>query len=84
MASKPQKPEAVLPRQAGNEEPLDSIENLREKHGISLSVFAGACAANGWKPGKALTEKNFLNGITAFSGLAMNGHPRREKEKKHA
>lgn len=81
MAGKPQKPEAVLDGQAGA---MELIESLREKHGISRAVFVGACAANGWKAGKALTPKQFLDGIAIFTGRPMNGCPGKGKEKTDA
>lgn len=81
MAGRLQKTEAVMERQTDD---MELIENLREKHGISRAVFAGACAVNGWKAGKVLTPKQFLDGIAAFTGKAMYGRPRREKGENNA
>lgn len=75
MASKP-KTEAA-PAAAGQPEQtqeLLSIDTLREKHKITRPVFAGVCAANDWKPGRAMTEEAFLRAIADFTGAPM-GRP---------
>lgn len=72
MANKT-KPEAA-PAAAGQpEQPqgLLSIDRLREKHKIARPVFAGACAANDWRPGRAMTEETFLRAIADFTGAPM-------------
>jgi len=61
---------------------LHTIEELQKKNQIKRAVFAGACAANGWKPGKQLTEKEFLEAIAKFTGAPMHGGEPRKKEAK--
>ena len=52
---------------AGPQEPkapgLFEIGELRKKHKVGRAVFAGVCSAQGWKPGKAVTEEEFLEAI---------------------
>ncbi len=79
MATKSPRPEAILAT-VGSTHPPELIETLRKRHGIGRAIFAGACAANGWRPGKALTEKEFLDGIAAFTGTPMHGARTRESE----
>jgi len=49
---------------AGPQEPkapgLFEIGELRKKHKVGRAVFAGVCSAQGWKPGRAVTEEEFL------------------------
>ena len=73
MASKKIKTEATpaavdQPEQA---QELLSIDVLREKHKIKRSIFAGVCAANDWKPGRAMTEKAFLQAVANFTGAPI-------------
>lgn len=63
------------------EPPLLAIETLRERHRISRPVFAGVCAANGWKPGRVMTEEAFLQAVAGFTNAPMGG---RRKEDRHA
>lgn len=67
MASKTTKP-AGQPEQT---QELLSIDALREKHKIKRPIFAGVCAANDWKPGKAMTEEAFLKAVADFAGAPM-------------
>lgn len=55
------------------EAPAQYIEvgQLRTKHGISRAVFAGVCAAQGWKPGKSVTEAEFLGAVKQFTSAPM-------------
>ncbi len=59
---------------------LHTIEELQKKNQIKKAVFAGACAANGWRPGKQLTEAEFLAAIAKFTGAPMHGGEPRKKE----
>ena len=68
MANKT-KPEAVST--ATQPQELLPIDALREKHKVSRPVFAGACAANDWKPGRAMTEEAFLQAIADFTGAPI-------------
>lgn len=47
------------------------VETLREKHRITRPVFAGVCAANGWRPGRAMTGEDFLQAVAAFTKAPM-------------
>ena len=73
MAVKDQKPEPA-PIAAANTGPeLVEIGELRSKHKIGRAVFAGVCAAQGWKPGKKITEDEFVRAVSGFTGAAMGG-----------
>ncbi len=48
------------------------IEQHREQLGIGRAVFAGVCAANGWKPGRTMTEAEFCGAVKAFTGAPMS------------
>ena len=54
MATKTQKPEGAAAPE------LVAIDKLREQHKVGRATYAGVCAANGWRPGKAMTEDEFL------------------------
>lgn len=82
MATKTTKPDAVpeVPESAGitsSSEPLP-IERLREECGVSRPVFAGVCAANGWRPGRVMTEAEFHAAVEAFTGAPMGAHSHRK------
>ena len=79
MAIKPPKPGAGE-TQADNTQTPEPVERLREKYKIGRAVYAGACAAYGWRPGKVLTGREFLDGVAAFSGTPMGGSPGKERE----
>ena len=48
------------------------IEEHRARLGVGKPVFAGVCAANGWKPGRVMTEAEFRRAAEAFTGAPMN------------
>lgn len=77
MAAKPQNVEPVQSRQT-EMQVQEQIEILCKKHKIKAAVYVGACAMHGWKPGKVLTEKEFLDGIAAFNRMPMNYSQRKE------
>lgn len=64
------------------EAPAQYIEvgQLRMKHNISRAVFAGVCAAQGWKAGKFVTEAEFLGAVKQFTGAPMSGARVAKKE----
>ena len=67
---------------AGPQEPkapgLFEIGELRKKH---KAVFAGVCSAQGWKPGRSVTEEEFLAAVKNFENAPMNGaHTTKESE----
>lgn len=82
MATK-NKPEAAPTAAQQPEQPQEllSIDTLREKHKITRPIFAGVCAANDWKPGRAMTEEAFLQAVADFTGAPM-GAPRESEAKK--
>lgn len=57
------------------------IGKLRTKHRIGPALYAGVCSAQGWKPGKAVTEAEFLAAIQAFNSAPMGGASKREARK---
>lgn len=57
------------------------IGKLRAKHRIGPALYAGVCSAQGWKPGKAVTEAEFLAAIQAFNSAPMGGAAKREARK---
>lgn len=81
MAAKPQNGENTQGGQSKGQalKHLEQIEQLCKKHKIKVAVYAGACALHGWKPGKVLTEKEFLDGITAFNEMPINHSQRKER-----
>mgnify|MGYP001075899736 CR=1 FL=1 len=78
MASKTTKPEGAVEETRQPEQPLLELDTLRKRHNITQPVFAGVCAANGWKPGKAMTEETFLRAVAAFAGAPMGAAVRKE------
>lgn len=77
MASKTQTPApapgAEQPRKHQQGPELLEIGELRSKHKVGRAVFAGVCAVQNWKPGKQITEEEFLAAVKAFTGAPMNG-----------
>ena len=62
---------------------LLDIDDLRKRHRTGRAVFAGVCAAQGWRPGKAVTEAEFLAAVRAFTGAPMGpAKPAKESEAK--
>jgi len=62
----------------GKAQELLEIGELRARHKISRAVYAGVCAANGWKPGKAITNEVFLEAVAKFTGAPIDGKPGKE------
>jgi hypothetical protein len=54
------------------EKSISAIEELRVKHKINLSVFAGVKALKSWGEGKQVTEKEFLEAIKNFLQRPIN------------
>ena len=44
-----------------------TIEQLRSEKNVKRAIFAGVCAAEGWKPGKTVTEAEFLAAVERFT-----------------
>lgn len=55
---------------------LITIEKLRTKHKTRAATFAGVCAAKGWRPGKQITEADYVAAVAEFNGAAIDGRPR--------
>lgn len=55
-----------------------AIEELKAARGTPDAVFEGVKAANGWKTGKKVTEKDYEEAVKAFEEAPMDG---REVEK---
>ena len=58
-----------------------TIEQLRSEKKINRAVFAGVCAAEGWKPGKTVTEEEFLGAVEKFTSAPMSGAAKKEARK---
>lgn len=75
MATKTQKPEGAAAPE------LVPIDKLREQHKVGRATYAGVCASNGWRPGKAMTEDEFLAAVAKFNNSPMNGRKSKEARK---
>ncbi len=60
--------------------PLQEIGGWKRMNGTSAALYAGACTAQGWKPGRRLTEQEYDSAIAAFGGTAMDGRERNTKK----
>ena len=58
-----------------------TIEQFRSEKNIKRAVFAGVCAAEGWKPGKTVTETEFLAAVEKFALAPMSGAAKKEAGK---
>lgn len=65
-----------------NTQELKPIEELRKKHKTGRAVFAGACAVNGWKPGKVMSDEDYVAGVAKFTKGPTNGPKTQESEAK--
>ena len=85
MASKKTTTGAAAPTAAEQQTPAPDeyveIGQLRAKHRIGPALYAGVCSAQSWKPGKAVTEAEFLAAIQAFNSAPMGGAATREARK---
>ena len=52
------------------------------KHKVGLALFAGFCSAKGGKPGKAVTEEEFLEAVKKFENAPMRGGSGKKEVKK--
>lgn len=48
-----------------------AIEELQQKSSTANSIFKGACVAYGWKPGKMVTEDEYVAAINKFSSTPI-------------
>ena len=58
-----------------------TVEQLRSEKKISRAIFAGVCAAQNWKPGKTVTEEEFLEAVKKFTSAPMSGAAKKEARK---
>lgn len=68
MATKTKQPELL------------TIGELCKKYNINRAVFAGACVASGWKPGRVMSDEEFLAGIERFTRGPASGPRSKESE----
>lgn len=61
---------------------LYDVGELRSKRKVGRAVFAGVCSAQGWKPGKAVTEEEFLEAVKKFENAPMRGSSGKKEVKK--
>ena len=73
---------APEPKQTDKAPEFFDIGELRSKHKIGWAVFAGVCAAKEWKPGKAVTEEEFLEAVKKFENAPMRGGSGKKEVKK--
>ena len=81
MATKTQKatpPEEVC---GAENRKLHTIEALRKQHKIKAPIYAGTCTANGWRPGRMMTESDFLAAVEKFTGSPTGGDRKKGEEK---
>lgn len=55
---------------------LLEIDELRKNHKIGTAIFAGVCAAQDWRPGKQISEEEFVRAVESFTDAPMDGKPR--------
>lgn len=60
---------------------LASIEELKQKLGVSDAVFEGTKAANGWKRGRQVDEQEFKEACEAFRKAPVDGNLNDKEEK---
>lgn len=51
----------------------ETIEHWYNKHATSPAVYAGTMCFKGWKPGKQVTEKEYLMAVSDFCQVSMAG-----------
>lgn len=57
---------------------LLTLEALRARHRTPPALFEGACAAQGWRPGRQLTEQEYTAAVAAFADASIDGRGRGE------
>lgn len=76
--------EAPAPTQAEQQtvsQKVFTIEQLRSEKKINRAIFVGVCAAQGWRPGKTVTEAKFLEAVEKFTSAPMSGAAKKEATK---
>ena len=82
MATKAASTPAATGEQDKKAPALYDVGDLRSKHKVGRAVFAGVCSAQGWKPGKAVTEEEFLEAVKKFENAPMRGGSGKKEVKK--
>lgn len=55
-------------------------QEVSKNKAIKRAVFAGACVASGWKPGRVMSDEEFLAGIERFTRGPASGPRSKESE----
>lgn len=86
MAAKQNSPDASKPgaQTGGNAPELLEISELKRKYRTGRAVYAGVCAAQGWRPGRKLTEEEYAAAVEQFTGGRMDGRPGSKSKTKEA
>lgn len=51
---------------ASDETELVEVTQLQKNKNTSASVFSGICAAEGWRPGKSVSESDYDRAVKSF------------------
>lgn len=54
-------------------ERYETIEHWHNVHATSPAVYAGTMCYRGWKPGKQVTENEYLSAVAEFCQATMAG-----------
>lgn len=68
--------------QAATPKEYIEVGQLRMKHNVARAIFAGVCAAQGWKSGKFVTEDEFLAAVKQFTEAPMSGASHKKEARK--
>ena len=82
MATKAASTPAETGEQNKEASALYDVGELRGKHKVGRAVFAGVCSAQEWKPGKVVTEEEFLQAVKKFENAPMRGGSGKKEVKK--
>lgn len=82
MATKAASSPATTGEQDKKAPAIYDVGDLRRKHRVGRAMFAGVCSAQGWKPGKAVTEEEFLEAVKKFENAPMRGGSEKKEVKK--
>lgn len=82
MATKAASSPATTGEQDKKAPAIYDVGDLRSKHRVGRAMFAGVCSAQGWKPGKVVTEEEFLEAVKKFENAPMRGGSEKKEVKK--
>ena len=71
---------AAVEERGTSPEPL-TIEALCALNRTPAAVFAGVCAARGWKPGRMMIGQEYAEAVAGFTGAAMDSRTEPGKER---